>query len=84
MASTLPSLTAEEIEFFVVNGFLVKRGVLSPRLCAAARDRLWAGNTSDHLRRADPESWWGGIPEVDRKSTAAVWRGRTTTAGPKH
>jgi hypothetical protein len=81
MDSTLPSLTAEEIEFFVVNGFLVKRGVLSPRLCAAARDRLWAGNTSDHLRRADPESWWGGIPEVDRKSTADGLNDRSSQHG---
>jgi hypothetical protein len=65
---SLPLLTPEEIASFVANGFLVKRSILSQELCAAARDRLWAGNTSASLRRDDPSSW-RGIPEAEREST---------------
>lgn len=69
MDKVLPKLTTEEIRYFVKNGFLVKRNILDPQLCAAARDRLWAGNTSAYLQRDNPTSWINGIPEPDRKST---------------
>ena len=77
----LTPLTTEEIESFVTNGFVVKRKVLDPELCAAARDRLWAGNTSKHLRRDDPESWVRGIPEVEQTSTPDGTNDRTGERG---
>ena len=62
-------LSSEEIGQFVKNGFVVKRNVLDPKLCAAGRDRLWAGNSSSYLNRDDSKSWTNGIPEVERQST---------------
>ena len=73
----LKALTSDEIRKFVQDGFLVKRRVLDPELCAAARDRLWAGNTSSHLRRDDPSTWLGGLPESDRVSTPDGMNDRT-------
>ena len=69
MKKSLSKLTEEEIRFFVKNGFLVKRNVLDPKLCAVARDRLWVGNTSKYLRRHDSSSWIRGFPVTDQKST---------------
>ena len=77
MDAALPALSTEEIQEFVTNGFVVKRNILDPKLCAAARDRLWAGNTSSHLRRDDPETWINGIPETDRQSTPDGMNDRT-------
>ena len=74
--AALPPLTAEEISTFKTLGFLVKRNVLSQELCAKARDRLWAGNTSSFLRRDDP-STWGVLPEEDRVSTPDGLNDRT-------
>ena len=34
-------LTEEEIRFFKREGYLIKKGVLDPKLCARARNRLW-------------------------------------------
>lgn len=77
----LPPLTTDEIQAFVRDGFLIKRKVLDPELCAAARDRLWAGNTSSHLRRDDPGTWRGGLPESDRVSTPDGMNDRTGDYG---
>ena len=77
----LVALTPEEIQNFVRDGFLVKRQVLDPKLCAVARDRLWAGNTSSHLRRDDPSTWLGGLPESDRQSTPDGMNDRTGDHG---
>ena len=38
----------------------------SPELLAAARDRLWASNTSATLRRGEPASYVGGFSEADQ------------------
>ncbi|MFT5090083.1 MAG: hypothetical protein ACI8PG_004459, partial [Planctomycetota bacterium] len=76
--AALAALSTEEIQQFIANGFLVKRNVLDPKLCAAARDRLWAGNTSSHLRRDDPKTWLKGIPEADRHSTPDGMNDRTS------
>src|SRR5690606_1362252 len=65
----LPPLTDDEILHFVRYGFVVKRGVMSPELCAVARGRLWAGNTSSHLRRDDTQTWVSGLPKEDCVST---------------
>ena len=37
----------------------------SQALCAAARDRLWENNWSNILKRDDPSSWIGPLPESD-------------------
>ena len=81
MDTALAALSTEEIQAFVTNGFLVKRNILDPKLCAAARDRLWAGNTSSHLRRDDPKTWMNGIPETDRQSTPDGMNDRTGNYG---
>ena len=81
MDTALPPLTREEIREFVQNGFIIKRGVLDPDLCAAARDRLWSGNTSSHLRRDDTQTWKGGLPEADRTSTSDGLNDRTGNYG---
>jgi hypothetical protein len=67
MASTSspPPLSAEEVAFFVREGWLLKRGVLDPAQCAAARDALWASNTSSRLRRDEPETWFAPIAKED-------------------
>ena len=79
--NALPPLTTEEIKTFITNGFVIKRKVLDPELCAAARDRLWAGNTSSQLRRDDPTTWTGGLPESDRTSTPDGMNDRTGNYG---
>ena len=79
MGTPLPPLSTTEIQQFITDGFLVKRNILDPQLCAAARDRLWAGNTSSHLRRDDPTSWGNGLPEADRQSTPDGMNDRTDT-----
>lgn len=77
MDTTLPPLTEQEILHFVQYGFVVKRKVLCPSLCAAARDRLWAGNSSSHLRRDDPRTWTTGLPKADRDCTIDGLNDRT-------
>ena len=81
MNAVLPPLTTEDIEQFVQNGFVIKRKVLNPALCAAARDRLWAGNTSIQLRRDDPSTWIGPLPESDQVSTPDGLNDRTGNCG---
>ena len=77
MDTALAALSKEDIQQFITNGFLVKRKILDPKLCAAARDRLWEGNSSSHLRRGDPKTWVNGIPEADRQSTPDGMNDRT-------
>ncbi len=81
MDAAVAALSIEEIQEFITNGFLVKRNILDTNLCAAARDRLWAGSTSSHLRRDDPATWINGIPEVDRLSTPDGMNDRTGDYG---
>ena len=53
-------LTPAEIARFKRDGFLIKRNVLDPELCAAARDALWAANDVPHaIQRGNPSSWIG-------------------------
>jgi len=77
MTTPLSPLTTEDIRHFVEYGFVVKRNVLNPSLCAVARDRLWSGNTSSHLSRDDPETWITGLPEEDQESTPDGLNDRT-------
>ena len=60
MPPPLPPLTPQEIASFVRDGYLIKRRVLDPALCAQARDVLWAHNEAPHkLRRGDPSTYFG-------------------------
>ena len=70
MENLLEDLSEREIRFFIKNGFIVKRKILGPELCAIARDRLWAGNTSASLKRKELETWIKGISQADRVSTS--------------
>ena len=38
------ALSQAELRQFVVKGFVVKHGLVSSDLCAAARDKLWEVN----------------------------------------
>ena len=38
------ALSPAELRQFVADGFVVKHGLVSPELCAAARDKLWSVN----------------------------------------
>ena len=38
------ALSPAELRQFVMDGFVVKRGLISADLCAAARDKLWEVN----------------------------------------
>ena len=55
--------------------------MLDDGLLAAARDRLWAGNTSATLRRADPATWAAGFGEGDRRSDASGLNDRSAERG---
>ncbi len=67
------AVSQAEIEFFIANGFIVKRGLLDARAVAAALDRAWA-HLLGHvpvaegwsLSRRDPSSWinprWAPMP----------------------
>lgn len=81
MGTPLPPLSTTEIQQFITDGFLVRRNILDPQLCAAARDRLWAGNTSSHLQRDDPATWINGLPETERQSTPDGLNDRTGDHG---
>ena len=60
-------LSTEDLRFFKENGYLIKRGVLDPDLCARARDRLWQG-APPRLRRDDPDTWVGPFrPEEENE-----------------
>lgn len=77
--ATQPRLTSLQFAYLFGRtfGYLVKRKVLDLELCAAARDRLWAGNTSAHLKRDDPTTHIGPLPAADRVSTLDGLNDRT-------
>ena len=58
-------LTEADIQFFKREGYLIKRGILDPDLCARARERLW-DDPPPSLKKDDPETWIGPIkPEEE-------------------
>jgi hypothetical protein len=60
-------LSTDEIRFFKDNGYLIKRNVLDPDLCARARDRLWEGAPPTR-KRDDPDTWIGPFtPEEENE-----------------
>ena len=70
----LPPLSAEDVEFFVREGYLIKRGALDAAQCAAARDALWAGNTSSFIQRDAPASHVGPVREEDENHDMMNYR----------
>lgn len=51
-------LSLADMRFFKDNGYLIKRGVLDPQLCAQARDRLWEA-APPRFKRDDVDTWIG-------------------------
>lgn len=66
-------LSTEDIRFFKENGYLIKRGVLDPDLCARARDRLWQG-APPRLRRDDPDTWIGPFRPEEENEDGSNYR----------
>lgn len=61
------ALTAEQIGFFKTNGYLIVPGAMDLELCSRVRDAMWAALPDDaHLRRDEPQTHTGPIPEADR------------------
>ena len=60
-------LTEDEIRFFKTNGYLIKRGVMDPELCARARERLW-DDPPPSMKKNDPDTWVGPIKEEEESS----------------
>ena len=65
---THPLLLLPHFVTVVPAGYLIKRGAMPLELCAAARDRLWATAESDVLKRDNPRSWVGPLPESEHGS----------------
>lgn len=55
-ASLGPELTADDLEFFSKNGYLVKRKLIEPRNLQVCLDKFWDGAPAS-IRREDPSSW---------------------------
>jgi hypothetical protein len=68
-------LSEAEMIFFKREGYLIKRGAMPSELCTVARDRLWKESGSAVLRREDPASWVGPLPEVDLSADGQNYRG---------
>ena len=63
-------LTTEQLRFFKREGYLILRGVMDPELMARARERLWDDPPAS-LKREDPATWVGSLPEADRSDDSA-------------
>lgn len=57
-------LTAEQINFFRDNGYLILRNVLDPALMAQTRDAWWDAAPPE-LKRDDPDSWVGAFADTN-------------------
>jgi hypothetical protein len=71
-------LSPAELRTFKADGYVIKRRHLSPELCAAARDWVWAhsedlgtsrGPAGLPMRRDDPASWVGPFTPADAVPT---------------
>ena len=67
-------LTRDEMRFFKREGYLIKRGVMDPELTARARDRLWDDPPAS-MRRDDPSTWVGPLPEEDLSEDGGNYKG---------
>ena len=74
-------LSKTELAHFKREGYVIRRGALQPELLAAARDRLWASNTSATLRRGEPASYVGGFSEADQDCDRSGLNDRSSQYG---
>ena len=70
----VPALTDEEVLRFVRDGFLLKRQLLDPALCARCRDRMWEVNEVPRLDRGDPNTWVGRFSEEEAHADPGKYR----------
>lgn len=71
----MSALTEDELCFFKREGYLVKKGVLDPELCARARERLW-DDPPPSMKQDDPSTWVGPIkPEEESTDRRNYKRG---------
>ena len=70
----VPALTDEEVLRFVRDGFLLKRQLLDPALCARCRDRMWEVNEVPRLDRGDPNTWVGRFSEEEACADPGKYR----------
>lgn len=68
-------LSPADLDFFVREGYLIKRDALDPALCRSALDELWRTNESSVVSRGEPESWVGAFGDDDRSSDHENVRG---------
>jgi hypothetical protein len=59
----MPLLIEQEIAFFKVNGYVIKRGAIDSDAVAMCRDNVWANIPES---KDDPESWTDGAHAVFR------------------
>lgn len=64
-SASLPPLTPSELQEFVLNGYIIKRGVLDKQGCEAARNAFWASNRSSSVQRGERSSWVGGFSKEE-------------------
>ncbi len=68
-------LSDEHLAFFKINGYLLLPGVLDARLCARARDRLWASlPQSSRIKRDDPSTYVGPFDAADASADSTDLR----------
>lgn len=67
------ALSENDIRFFKINGFVIKRSVLDPKLMARARKRMWAGAPS-RITPDDPLSWVGPFREDEESEDGMNFR----------
>ena len=76
-------LTDEEVRRFKRDGYLIKRGLLDPVLCATCRDLMWSLNDVPRIRRDDPATYIGRFtkeeenPDAGNLRTGFNWRSRS-------
>ncbi len=77
------ALTDQEVRRFKRDGYLIKRGLLDPELCAACRDLMWTKNEVTRIVRDDPASHVGRFTKDEENTDAGNlrkgfnWRSRS-------
>ena len=67
-------LTDEEVRRFKRDGWLLKRGLLSPELCRVCRDLMWSLNEVPRIQRDDPATHVGRLSEDEANQDAGNFR----------
>jgi hypothetical protein len=70
-------LTGEELRQFKTEGYILRRGALSPTLLAAAQDAWWGAlehpDAPPRLQRDDQSTWRGELPGSDAGDPKMSW-----------